>query len=198
MPRIIAGNFKGLKLVSPYGSNTRPTSDQIKETIFSILNSLPFDFKGARVLDFFAGSGSLGLEALSRGAAEAVFADHNRKSLEALERNIKSARAESCTTVLRTRWPQGFDQLQLQQKTPFDLFFLDPPYDQKDLAQKLLGKIHEHSLARPGACAVWEQASSTLKDWTPADLTPWELIKVRTWTSTSVSFLTYPQASVVS
>jgi len=99
VPRVVTGLFKGLRLASPAGLNTRPTADRVKEAVFSMLVSLPFSFEGARVLDFFAGGGGLALEALSRGAASAVLADQGREALAAIAKNLAAARRRGAPDI---------------------------------------------------------------------------------------------------
>jgi len=190
VPRIISGRFRGLKLVSPAGRATRPTADQVKEAIFSMLTSLSFDFDGARGLDFFAGSGSLGLEALSRGAASMVLADCDRAALTAISRNVAAAGPGPEVTVLKARWPQSLKSLPPDR--PFDLFLLDPPYEERALPLKLLRLAAEAGLARPGAMAVWEQSAETLAEWSETQAWPWRLLKTRAWGGRAAAFLEYP------
>ncbi len=190
MPRVISGRFKGLRLVSPPGRSTRPTADQVKEAVFSLLVSLPFDFEGARVLDFFAGSGALSLEALSRGAASAVLTDHDPTALAAVRRNLAAADPNPAATVLRVRWPGGFTRL--PSAPPFNLFFLDPPYEARDLPRQLLLEVAARNLAAPGALAVWEQDPDTLGSWTEADVRPWTVLKTRAWGRRAAAFLEFP------
>lgn len=194
MPRIISGRFKGLRLASPPGRSTRPTADQVKEAVFSLLVSLPFDFEGARVLDFFAGSGALSLEALSRGAASAVLTDHDPAALTTIRRNLAAADSGLAATVLRLRWPGGFTRLPTA--PPFNLFFLDPPYEDRDLPRRLLIETAARNLAAPGALAVWEQDADTLTAWTEADVRPWTLVKTRAWGRRAAAFLEFPEVPV--
>jgi len=181
VPRVISGFFKGLRLVSPAGLNTRPTADRIKEAVFSMLASLPFDLEGAKVLDFFAGGGGLALEALSRGAASAVLVDRDRAALTAIGRNLDAARG--CryldATVLQLSWPRGFDRLPAGRA--FDLFFLDPPYAQSALPLELLLAASARGLAAAEAVAVWEQSPAGLAVLERAETYPWRLLKSRAW-----------------
>lgn len=189
MPRIISGKFRGLRLVSPAGRQTRPTADQVKEAIFSMLISLPFELAGARVLDFFAGSGSLGLEALSRGAASLVLTDSDRAAAQAIKRNLAAlgeAEAEQAVFQLG-RWPQAFQRLPADR--PFNLFLLDPPYEERELPLNLLKEAAARSLAAPGAVAVWEQAPAALAEWSAESAGPWELLKTRVWGARAAAFL---------
>ena len=132
--RIITGQARGRRLISPEGYDVRPTTDKVKESLFNIIQ---FRLDGASVLDLFAGSGQLGIEALSRGAEKAVFVDSSRKSLDVVKKNIElcrfSAQAQTflcdAAAFLRTT------------KEKFDVVILDPPYH-KDLcisALELLG-----------------------------------------------------------
>jgi 16S rRNA (guanine966-N2)-methyltransferase len=126
--RIVAGAWRGRTLLAPDGAATRPTADRLRQALFDMLLHAPWAGRAlidnARVLDAFAGTGALGLEALSRGAAAAVFIERDRRALAALRANITACRAEQRCTVIpgdATRPPPG---------QPCDLVFLDPPYAQ--------------------------------------------------------------------
>ncbi len=121
--RIITGEFGSRRIVAPKGTDTRPTLEQRRESLFNILQS---DVADARVLDLFAGSGALGLEALSRGASFAVFCDVSREAAQAVRTNIKSLGLEARAEVLQMDWAAAASQLASGQA--FDLIFLDPPY----------------------------------------------------------------------
>lgn len=128
--RVVAGSFKGRRLATPRGSGTRPTADRVREALFSMLG----DVGGARVLDLYAGSGALGIEALSRGAASAVFVERDAKAVAAIERNLAAVGVEAAIVrqdVLRFLADDG---------GPFDLVFCDPPYDS---ASGLVGPLAE-------------------------------------------------------
>lgn len=121
--RIIAGEWRGRKLVAPTGDTTRPTADRTRETLFSMLVSRIGDFEGLAVADLFAGSGALGLEALSRGAASCVFVEQDAAALRALRGNIAALRAAPQCDV------RASSVLSLGPvKAPLDLVVLDPPY----------------------------------------------------------------------
>jgi 16S rRNA (guanine966-N2)-methyltransferase len=142
--RVIAGAHKGRRLTSPPGNSTRPTSDRVRESLFSILG----DIEGLRVLDLFAGSGALGIEALSRGAATAVFVERDRGAGAAISANLRAVghspaalRAEDVFAYLG-RAATG---------NPFDLVFADPPYSSatrmgERLSELLPPVLHESSL----------------------------------------------------
>ncbi len=122
MMRIITGKARGVRLETLQGTETRPTSERAKEAVFSVLQ---FEIEGRNVLDLFAGSGQLGLEALSRGASHAVLVDESRKSKNILDENVKRTKTERVCTVITA---DAFRYLESYRGTPFDLVFLDPPY----------------------------------------------------------------------
>jgi 16S rRNA (guanine966-N2)-methyltransferase len=117
--RIVAGEFKGRRLHAPRGARTRPTADRVREALFSMLG----DVTGLRALDLYAGSGALGIEALSRGAASAVFVERDRQALDALLRNLDAVGA---TAEVRR---QDVARFLARPEGTFDLVFCDPPYD---------------------------------------------------------------------
>jgi 16S rRNA (guanine966-N2)-methyltransferase len=132
--RVVAGELRGRKLVAPAGDATRPTADRVREALFSILG----DVSGLRVLDLYAGSGALGIEALSRGAAAAVFVDSSQAAVTAIRRNLSELGLEAPV--------QRRDALAYLAAAaagdPYDLVFADPPYDSAlrlgpDLAERL-------------------------------------------------------------
>jgi 16S rRNA (guanine966-N2)-methyltransferase len=117
--RVVAGDFKGRRLYAPRGARTRPTADRVREALFSMLG----DVSGARVLDLYAGSGALGIEALSRGAVSAVFVEREQQALAALRRNLEAVGADA---VVRQ---QDVLRFLARPAGTFDLVFCDPPYD---------------------------------------------------------------------
>jgi 16S rRNA (guanine966-N2)-methyltransferase len=120
--RIIAGEWRGRKLAAPKGQQTRPTADRTRETLFSMLASRLGSFEDFRVADLYAGSGALGLEALSRGAAHATFVETDREALKAIEANIAAFGAASRAAI------RSMSADNLSKSHPFDLVFADPPY----------------------------------------------------------------------
>lgn len=120
--RIIAGEWRGRVLKAPPGGATRPTADRVRETLFSMLVSRIGPFDGLRVADLFAGSGALGLEALSRGAAHATFVEQDGAALAALRANCEHLESGDRANVL------SGSALKLPKAEPFDLIFADPPY----------------------------------------------------------------------
>jgi len=141
MLRIIAGEFKGRRLKTPSGRTVRPTGDRVKEAWFSILQqSIP----GARVLDLFAGSGALGLEALSRGAVSVDFVETHRVSLTALKANTEALKVEDRVTIHRIDAVRFAERLQPAQ---YDVAFADPPYA-TDEAERLVTLFRATPFAR--------------------------------------------------
>lgn len=120
--RVIAGLYRGRRLVTPPGDATRPTSDRVREALFSVLGQ---SVREARVLDLFAGSGALGIEALSRGAATAVFVDHAPRAIEAIRANLAALGIEA--DVRRTE-ARSWLRTASARAEAYDLVFLDPPY----------------------------------------------------------------------
>lgn len=154
--RIISGRFKGLAL-TPLGkgdssAHLRPTTDRVRESLFSLLMGGRYGdpIAGSRVLDLFAGTGALGLEALSRGAAHVTFVENGRISLRLLDENIRKAKVSGETTVLKQ------DAARLgAAKSPVDLVFLDPPYG-SDLGAKALGQARKGGWFSRDALIVFE------------------------------------------
>lgn len=142
--RIIAGIAKGRKIKAPEGMNTRPTLDRVKESLFNIVN--PYIFE-ADVLDLFGGSGQLGLEAVSRGAAFCTFTEHNKNSYSVLKENISNMGFENKTEALNIDALEGLAMLHRKGKT-FDLIFLDPPYF-KFLIDAAVTNIDKYKLLSP-------------------------------------------------
>ncbi|MCD9197382.1 16S rRNA (guanine(966)-N(2))-methyltransferase RsmD [Aeromicrobium wangtongii] len=123
MTRIIAGQYGGRRIQAPKGDGTRPTSDRVREALFSSLESELGGFDGVRVLDLFAGSGALGIEALSRGAEHAVFVEANTQAASVIKRNLSELGAPGVVERSKAeRWVEDGD------RDTFDLVFVDPPY----------------------------------------------------------------------
>ena len=121
--RVIAGEWRGRKLVAPKGDATRPTADRTRETLFNMLASRVGSFEGLTVADLFAGSGALGLEALSRGAASCLFAEQDPAALDTIRANVATLGARDRTDVRR-----GSVMELAPASVPYDLLLLDPPY----------------------------------------------------------------------
>ena len=156
--RIISGTRRGLHLCAvgkgDAAAHLRPTSDRVRESLFNVLTGGAYGnpITGARVLDLFAGTGALGLEALSRGAAHATFVDDGNKALGLIRQNIKLCRADGETTIIR----RNATKLSENTAKPYDLIFLDPPYG-KGLGEKALHAAHAGGWIAPDALIVFEE-----------------------------------------
>lgn len=157
--RIIAGTARSLPLKTIEGMDTRPTTDRIKETLFNMLQN---DIPGAYFLDLFAGSGQIGLEALSRGARYAVFVDNNKKAAACIEDNIaftkfdKEAKLYKADVLSALRSMEG--------KYKFDIIFMDPPYN-KQIEQEILTYLSGSSLLKDDTLLVVEASKETSFDY---------------------------------
>ncbi|MCI8590672.1 MAG: 16S rRNA (guanine(966)-N(2))-methyltransferase RsmD [Clostridiales bacterium] len=148
MMRIITGKAKGISLVTLPGMNTRPTAERVKEAIFS---ALQFDVEGREVLDLFAGSGQLALEALSRGAKSAYLCDQEPQAVKVIEKNIEKTGLAGAH-VLCCSYQRALERWRDKQ---FNLVFLDPPY-QAALIPKVLSALQLKNLLAPGALLICE------------------------------------------
>jgi 16S rRNA (guanine966-N2)-methyltransferase len=146
--RIIAGSRKGHTIAAPRGHDTRPTSDRVRENVFNLVG--PVD--GASVLDLYAGSGALGLEALSRGAARAVFVEHDADAVRAIERNLDRLRLTGAT-VLRRDAGSAL-AVEASAGRQYDLVLVDPPYDMYSDLQPTLARYLPAVLAAGGLLVV--------------------------------------------
>ena len=145
--RIIAGMARGRKLREPSGVAIRPTTDMVKESIFNIVQ---FDVEGRAVLDLFAGTGQLGIEALSRGAVRVTFVDESLEALKLVKKNIELAGFSDNTDIVRS------DALEfLNRGTRYDLIFLDPPYN-SGLLEKALKAINQFDILKDNGIIVCE------------------------------------------
>ena len=151
--RVISGAARGRKLKEPSGFDIRPTSDMVKESIFNIIQ---FDVEGRRVLDLFAGTGQLGIEALSRGARSVVFVDSSRNAVKLIKENLGLCGFSDAASV------HARDALSyLQSDEKFDLIFVDPPYDAR-LIRKVLDRIIEFDKLNANGIIICEtKADST-------------------------------------
>lgn len=147
--RIIAGEFKSRRLEFVKTPDLRPTMDRVKESLFNVLGGT---VENEQVLDLFAGSGSLGLEALSRGAKKAVFVDSSPIAQKLLAKNLASLKIPpQKASVLTLPWEMALNFL--KRKDPFDLVLMDPPYTQPELIQNVLSVLGEADILRP-ACRI--------------------------------------------
>ena len=151
--RIVAGAFKGRSLTAPSGTETRPTADRVRQALFDILLHAPWAgrsiIENATILDLFAGTGALGLEALSRGAARAMFVERSRPALAALNANIAACRCEDRCTVL------NIDAMAIPAGPPAGIVFLDPPYA-RNLVPLALARLRTVGRLGPDSLIVAE------------------------------------------
>ena len=153
--RIIAGEAKGRELLAPKGSNTRPTLAKVKEAMFGMIQ---FDIEGAEVLDLFSGSGSLGIEALSRGAKRATFCDSGRDAYNTVMANIKKLGYEGRASVYFSDSIRLLERLsELNER--FDIVLLDPPYE-SDLESRAVSELARLGLLNEGAILLCEHSKA--------------------------------------
>lgn len=185
MMRIITGSAKGKKLVSLEGDATRPTSERIKEAVFS---SIQFDVEGRRVLDLFAGSGQMGLEALSRGAAKATFIDSSREAMEIVKQNVRITGFSNLCHYLVSDWRNYIRKASGREQ--YDLVFVDPPYAMECCADAA-NYLAEKDLIIPGAIVVLESGEEEI-DQADKRLCGYRVIKSTHYgKKTSVNILFY-------
>ncbi len=180
---IIAGQRRGAQLTAPKGMDTRPTQAKVKESLFNIIQVYVPE---ARVLDLFAGSGNLALEALSRGAQSAVMVDMDREAVACIRKNVEKLRFEDCTQLYKCDWRQAIVQMKANGTEPFDLVMLDPPYRMTEL--------NEMCAALADAGLLAQEAMMVLEHRTGEFGRPderFEEWKERTYADTQIHFYLY-------
>jgi 16S rRNA (guanine(966)-N(2))-methyltransferase RsmD len=178
--RVIAGIARGVPLAGPRGRGTRPITDRVKETLFGILGERVLD---ARVLDLYAGSGAIGIEALSRGATHAVFVERSRQALGLIGSNLDRTHLRERAEVIGS--PVERFLASAAQQEPFDLAILDPPYEDRDILAPLERLV---PLLAPGAAVVVKHFWRT--EMPPVEgLRPW---RERRFGETALTFLEVP------
>lgn len=150
---IISGKYKKRALVAPKSDLVRPTTSQLREAVFNICQ---LNIEGARFLDLFAGSGAMGLEALSRGAEHATFVESNRQALEAIKKNIQALGVEKQTTLISLDVFKALEKFAQREKL-FDVIYVDPPYG-KGLSEPVLTFLDTHPLLNPDGSLFIEDA----------------------------------------
>lgn len=178
--RVISGSARGRKLKAPEGLTTRPTTDRIKESLFNIIAA---DLYECRFLDLFSGSGSMGIEAISRGAKKAVFVDNNRNSVAVINENIKATRFEERAEVMNCDISNAIARLGcLGEK--FDIIFMDPPYN-KGLVESALTYIVKANILADDGYIIAEQSQ---EDKIP-EVMGLEVFRVKDYKITKMTFL---------
>ena len=182
--RVVAGKFRGRALTAPPGLATRPTADRVRQAVFDVVAHAPFapSLQGARVMDLFAGSGALGIEALSRGAAFCLFVETDEQARGALRTNLDALGLIGAGRVHR-RDATDLGLRPASDGTPFDVAFLDPPYGKRLGEAALMGLAAGGWLA-PGALAVLERGA----DEPLFALEGFECVDQRGWGPAAVSF----------
>ncbi|GAB4274448.1 MAG: 16S rRNA (guanine(966)-N(2))-methyltransferase RsmD [Coriobacteriia bacterium] len=181
--RIVAGKWRGRRLASPRGRQTRPTSDRVREAVFDVLASRFPECLAGNVLDAFAGSGAMGLEALSRGAGLAVFIENDRDAITALRRNKESLRAEEAMIVRGDAFRLLGGGLPVS--GPFSLLLLDPPYRiEPAQVAKVLSDALRIGLLGDGSVVVYEHSASVAPVWPP----PLEEVVRKVYGDTAATF----------
>lgn len=184
--RIVGGTLRGRTLATPDHEGLRPTSDRVRESVFNILahGIAGFDLSGCRVVDLFAGTGALGLEALSRGAGYCLFVEETAEARALIRRNVETFGLTGVTRIFRR---DATDLGPAGNMTAFDIAFLDPPYG-RGLADKALSSLITGGWLAPGAAVVVEEARGAIASL-PA---PLDEIDRRTWGDTEVCFARMP------
>ncbi|MEG1459013.1 MAG: 16S rRNA (guanine(966)-N(2))-methyltransferase RsmD [Acetivibrio sp.] len=180
--RVIAGSARRIPLVTPEGLVTRPTTDRTKETLFNMIQNHLVD---VRFLDLFSGSGSIGIEAVSRGAKEAVLVENNKNALDAIKINIEKTGVEENCTVLSMDFMGALKVLQGRAEA-FDVIFMDPPYHQ-DYEKKVLEYLSASELLKEEALIIFEAALDTPFDY--VDALGYEIYKVKKYKTNQHIFL---------
>jgi 16S rRNA (guanine966-N2)-methyltransferase len=187
--RITGGRFGGRLLVAPEDSRVRPTSDKVRQAVFNILAHNDFELgvglEGARVIDLFAGTGTMGLEALSRGARFCLFIDQETDSRALLRQNVEALALTGVTKIWR-RDATSLGHMPTGAGGPFDLAFLDPPY-RKNLIPPALASLNEGGWLAPSALLVAEHAL----DEPFGEISDFEKLDSRAYGDTGVSFLSF-------
>ena len=155
--RVITGSARGVTLKTPEGMVTRPTTDRVKEAMFSIIH---FDIPGAKVLDLFGGTGQLGIEALSRGASGATFVDHSEAACRLIRENLRRTKFEAAGKVIRGDYLEYLSRCREQ----YDIILLDPPYAEVFL-ENALKRITEIDILRSGGIIVAERPVGKELPW---------------------------------
>ncbi len=190
MMRIITGRARGIKLETLEGDNTRPTSERAKEAVFSMLQ---FDIEGREVLDLYAGSGQMGLEAVSRGAASATLVDKSKEAAAVIAKNIEKTRlGDSC----RMLCSDTFDFIRaFRGKRKFDIVFIDPPYALRAVVPTLEALLSAE-LLKPTSLIVCESAESDIFENSPEAEEKFEIVKMRKFGAATLTVLTPKEAEI--
>lgn len=180
--KVVAGSVRGFRLVAPAGKNTRPTTSRIKETLFNILQC---EVPGSRFLDLFSGSGGIAIEALSRGAEEAVLVEMDREALRCIRENLSHTGMKECSSVMGMDVMQALRRLDQRGKS-FDIIFMDPPY-QSNVEEKILSFLLQSSLVQENTLMIIETSIDT--DCSYLESYPCKLERVKEYKSNQHIFV---------
>lgn len=178
--RIIAGSAKGMKLKGPDGSEFRPTADKVKEALFSILGHRVID---AIFIDLYAGSGAVGIEALSRGASSCIFIENKKTSLQLIEENLKKTRLGEGTKIINNEVKKALKNMAAE-NIKADLVYLDPPYNSPDLAT-VVRSLFELGIVADNGLVIAEHSSKN-RDWANS----FNLLKQKRYGDTILTIIT--------
>lgn len=180
--RVIAGSARRLLLKTAEGMETRPTTDRIKETLFNMIQN---DLYGCSFLDLFAGSGAIGIEALSRGAKDAVFIDNGSRQVSCIRDNLRTTRLSEKAAVLECDVLSGIRRLSDEGRR-FDYIFMDPPYNH-DLEKKVMEAVKDTSLADGDTVFIVEASLDTDFSW--ASPMGYEIVRIKEYKTNKHVFL---------
>lgn len=181
--RIITGSAKGIRLKTLEGEITRPTSERVKEAVFSMLQ---FDLEGRKVLDLFAGSGQMALEALSRGAASAVLVDQNKDAVKIIEENALKAKLYPQCKIWRSDY---LEYIRRNRGDAVDIVFLDPPYASK-FYRPALEALLQYQIVKPTSLIVCESGEEEIFDGDEALAKRFSVVKTSRYSKTYITVLT--------
>lgn len=165
--RVISGDKRGHKLKAPKGSDTRPTEDKIKESLFNIIRPFKYD---SVVLDLFAGSGSIGIEFLSRGSKEAYLVDSSIYSIDVIKENLAHTRLKEKAKVLKIDARRAIEKFK-EENIKFDYIYLDPPYKEHELLNNIINKISNYNLLENDGILIIEHEKELILENTIFNLT---------------------------
>lgn len=185
--RVISGYAKGHKLAAPKGFDTRPTTDRIKESLFNIITS---DLNGIYFLDLFSGTGSIGIEALSRGAEKSFFVDYSKECEQIIIKNLKATKLYDKAVVMKAKVADAIYNIK-KENIKFDIIFMDPPYGGKYISQTLNLVLNMNILSQNGYIIV-EQG---INDIFP-EIEGFEILRVKNYKTTKMTFIKYMEELV--
>jgi 16S rRNA (guanine966-N2)-methyltransferase len=186
--RIIAGLYRGRPLKAPKGNATRPTTDRVREALFGILG----DLSGCRVMDCYAGTGALGLEAVSRGASYAMLIESAAEACRVIEQNIASLGVENRTTLLRCEVERA--KRRLLDLPPFDVILADPPWPIAQTAGEKVARLAREHLAKEGVLVLGHPKKAAL---TLPETSAFKLVDQRHWGDSAMSWFKITAPSII-